>query len=81
VVEVKRKDGESNESLMRRFSRKIQQSGVLIRARKMRFRQPEKSRTMKRRDTLKRAELREVREEQKKLGKITFQSFNRRSRY
>lgn len=82
MVEVKKKDGESNESLMRRFSRKIQQSGVLIRARKMRFRQPVKSRIMQRRDTLKRAELREVREEQKKLGKISYQSFNnRRSRY
>ena len=37
MVEVKKKDGESFESMFRRFSRKIQQSGVLIRARKTRF--------------------------------------------
>ena len=81
MVEVKRKEGESNESLMRRFSRKIQQSGVLIRARKNRFHQPTKSRIMLRRDALKRAELREEREELKKLGKITYQSFGGRGRY
>ena len=81
MVEVKRKDGESNEALMRRFSRKVQQSGVLIRARKNRFHQPVKSRIMQRRDTLKRAELREEREELKKLGKITYQSFGGGRRY
>jgi ribosomal protein S21 len=79
VVEVKRKEGESNESLMRRFSRKIQQSGILIRARKMRFRQPVKSRIMQRREALKRAELREAREEQKKLMKVSYQSFSGRT--
>lgn len=37
AIEVKRKDNESIGSMMRRFTRSIQQSGVLIRARKLRF--------------------------------------------
>ena len=46
MVEVKKKDNESFDSLLRRFNRKIQQSGVLIRARKIRFFQPLKSRNL-----------------------------------
>lgn len=78
MVEVKKKDGESNESLLRRFSRKVQQSGILIRARKLRFFERTKSKNLQRRSALKRAELREEREELKKLGKISYQSFTGR---
>lgn len=70
MVEVKKKDGESFESLLRRFNRKIQQSGVLVRARKIRFFAPTKSRNMLREDAARRAENREKREELKKLGKL-----------
>jgi ribosomal protein S21 len=69
LVEVKRKDGESFESLLRRFNRKIQQSGVLVRARKIRFFAPEKSRNLLREDAVKRSVMRQEREELKKLGK------------
>ena len=75
MVEVKRKEGESFESMLRRFSRKIQQSGVLIRARRNRFYDAGRSRMMQRQHALRRLELREEREELKKLGKIGFQSF------
>lgn len=75
MVEVKRKDGESFESLLRRFSRKVQQSGVLIRARRNRFYDAPKSRMMLRQSALKRAELREEREELRKLGKIGYTQF------
>lgn len=75
MVEVKLKEGESYESMLRRFTRKIQQSGVLIRARKLRFFQAPKSKALRRQSALKRAELREEREELKKLGKIGYQSF------
>jgi len=70
VVEVKKKDGESFESLLRRFNRKIQQSGVLVRARKIRFYAPGKSRNLLREDALRRAVNKEKREELKKLGKL-----------
>ena len=75
MVEVKVKDGESYENLLRRFTRKVQQSGVLNRATKLRFHQAPKSKMILRQSALKRAELREKREELKKLGKIGYQSF------
>jgi ribosomal protein S21 len=70
LVEVKRKEGESFESLLRRFNRKIQQSGVLVRARRIRFFVPGKSRNLLREDAARRAVNREKREELKKLGKL-----------
>ncbi|QQS23035.1 30S ribosomal protein S21 [bacterium] len=70
MVEVKRKENESFDSLLRRFNRKIQQSGVLVRARKTRFFEPEKSRNLQRTIAIRRSELREIREEQKRTGKV-----------
>ncbi|MCC7356309.1 MAG: 30S ribosomal protein S21 [Candidatus Doudnabacteria bacterium] len=69
MVEVKRKDNESFENLLRRFNRKVQQSGVLIRARKTRFFEPGKSRNLLRSAAQRRSEMKEVRDELKKLGK------------
>ena len=70
MVEVKKKDNESFESLLRRFNRKIQQSGVLIRARRTRFFEPNRSRNLLREDAARRAVNREKREELKKMGKF-----------
>jgi small subunit ribosomal protein S21 len=70
MVEVKKKDHESFESLLRRFNRKIQQSGVLIRARRTRFFEPAKSRNLLREAAQRRAENRAKREELKKMGKF-----------
>lgn len=69
MVEVKKKEQESFESLLRRFNRKIQQSGVLLRARKTRYYERTKSRNLQRKAAQRRSENREVREEQKRLGK------------
>jgi small subunit ribosomal protein S21 len=70
LVEVKRKENESFESLLRRFNRKIQQSGVLVRARRIRFYEPPKSRNLLREDAARRAVNREKREELKRMGKL-----------
>ena len=70
MVEVRRKEGESTESMVRRFTRKVQQSGVLIRARKNRYRQKIKSKNVQRTNALKRAEMREEREELRRMGKL-----------
>ena len=70
LVEVKRKDNESFESLLRRFNRKIQQSGVLVRARKIRFFEPGRSRNLLREVAARRAINREKREELKRMGKL-----------
>lgn len=81
MVEVKRKEGESFESLLRRFNRKIQQSGVLIRARRIQFYDPPKSRNLLRESARRRKELAEEREALKKLGKLpNFRSFHRGNR-
>jgi small subunit ribosomal protein S21 len=75
VVEVKRREGESFESLLRRFNRKIQQSGILVRARKIQFYIPPKSRNLMRESARRRAELAEERENLRKLGKLPFPTF------
>jgi small subunit ribosomal protein S21 len=78
LVEVKRKEGESFESLVRRFNRKIQQSGILARARRIRFYEPVKSRNILRENAQRRAENREKREELKRLGKLPLKPLFRR---
>jgi small subunit ribosomal protein S21 len=69
LVEVKKKDNESFESLLRRFNRKIQQSGVLVRARKIRFFEPPKSRNLQKVAARRRAVNRAQKEELKRMGK------------
>ena len=78
LVEVKRKDNESFDNLLRRFNRKIQQSGVLVRARKTRFFAPAKSRNLQRSAAQRRSVMRVEREEQKRLGKPMKPSRGRR---
>lgn len=79
MVEVKKKEGESFESLLRRFSRRIQQSGVLIRARKTRFYSAPKSRNLQKIAARRRAQLKAEREELKKLGKpVPIRKYGRR---
>lgn len=77
MVEVKKKDNESFENLLRRFNRKVQQSGVLIRARKTRFYEPPKSRNLLRSAAQRRTVIRAKKEEEKKLGKVVKKTFRR----
>ena len=78
MVEVKKKDNESFDSLLRRFNRKIQQSGVLIRARRIRFFEPPKSRNLLKVAARRRSQIRVEKEELKKLGKPVPRKFGRR---
>ncbi len=66
-IEAKKQDRENSQGLMRRFRKKIQQSGVLRRARKNRFHQPLKSRSMRKKAALRKEVLRK---EYKKLEKM-----------
>ena len=79
MVEVKKKDGESFESLLRRFNRKIQHSSILVRARKIQFYTPVKSRNLARVSARRRAELTAERETLKKLGKPVAYKWKSRS--
>jgi len=70
MIEVKRKDNESTGSLLRRFSKRIQQSGLLLQARGSRFRDKVKSRTERRKNALRRNEIVAEKEYQRKIGKL-----------
>lgn len=70
MVEVRKRDKEGTESLIRRFSRKVQQSGVLLQARKIRFYERKKSKKKLREAAARRAELNAEREKLIKLGEI-----------
>ena len=70
MIQVRKRDREAPESLIRRFSRRVQQSGVLQRVRKMRFRLEEKSRTKRRDEAIYKVRLRKEINRLKKLGKF-----------
>lgn len=70
TIEVKKKERETSESLIRRFSRRVQQSGVLLRARRSRFRKDEKNKREKRLEALYKIKIRKEIEKLKKLGKF-----------
>lgn len=69
MVDVKRRDNENANSLIRRFTRKVQQSGVLLNARKIRFFAPAKSKLRVRREAKMREEIAQIKEKLRKIGK------------
>lgn len=70
MAEVKRKKGETFESLIRRFSKKVQQSGRLLQVRKIRFYSKDKNKTATRAAAGRRQEITAKREYLKKIGKL-----------
>ncbi len=78
--EVKRKRGETFESMMRRFSRRVQQSGKLLQAKKIRFHTSDKSKNLQRASALRREEIKKKREYLKKIGKLK-DEFDSRNKY
>ena len=70
MVEVKKKSGESPESMLRRFTKRVQQSGVLIRAKKGRYFEPPKNKRAKKEDAKRRQEARAKKEYLRKIGKL-----------
>lgn len=77
MVEVKRKDRESIEGMIRRFTKKLQQSGNIYRARKIRFHQKNKSRTVLKEEAKRKNMIMERREYLKKLGRFGMHKFRR----
>jgi ribosomal protein S21 len=77
MVEVKRKDRESSDSLMKRFSRRVQQSGVLLSARKGRFYAKPKSRRQVRESAMYRAKIKKEVDKLKKMGKFDEEALQR----
>lgn len=70
MVYIKRKDRETTAAMLRRFTRRVQQSGILLRARRTRFFQSRPTKRAVRERALRRAVLLKERERLMKLGKL-----------
>lgn len=70
MLEVKKQPTESSQALVRRFTRGMQQSGILFGARKRQFLQRTKSPNAQKKAALRREQSRKEYEKLKKLGKL-----------
>ena len=70
IVEVRRREHETVGGLLRRFTRKIQRSKVLIQARSRKFAERSKSEYKTRKEALRRIKWQENMARLRKLGKI-----------
>lgn len=70
MIQVRKKDRESSESLIRRFSRRIQQSGVLMAARKSRFQSSKKTKIKQRQEAMYKVKIRKEIDKLKKLDRF-----------
>lgn len=69
-LEITKQSRETSQGLVRRFTRSVQQSGILIRARKTRFKLRKKSSNMQQRAALRKIEKKIDFERLKKLGEL-----------
>jgi ribosomal protein S21 len=70
MAEVKRKKGETFDALFRRFQRRIQSSGKVLQAKKIRFLQKFENTNKRRSSALRREEMRDKYEYELKTGKL-----------
>ena len=68
-LEVKKKERETSQSLIHRFSQRMRKSGILRRAREIRFREHSLSRQLRKKAALRREELKKEYKKLEKLGK------------
>lgn len=67
-LEVKRQRRESAQSLVRRFTKRLRRSGILRRAKDIRYRHRPKSKALKKRSALRREQLKKQYEKLRKMG-------------
>jgi len=79
MIEARRKDGESVGSFLRRFTRKVQQSNVLTKARRTRYLEPKKSKRKVKESAIRRSKIANEKETLYKLGKISENEYKRGS--
>jgi ribosomal protein S21 len=70
MIEVKKTENETSASLIRRFTKKIQQSSLLKKAREQQFKKRPESNLVKKKKAIKNARSRNKWEYLKKLGKV-----------
>jgi ribosomal protein S21 len=72
VAESKRKKGETFESFLRRFSKKIQESGIILQVKKIRYHQKMDNKNKRRYVALNRNKIGAKREYLQKIGKLPY---------
>ncbi len=77
-VQVNKNQGENSTALIRRFTKRVQGSGILPRLKSIRFHDRPKSQLKKKREALKRIRKQEERQKLIKLGKISENPFGYR---
>jgi ribosomal protein S21 len=70
VIEVKKNPNENNASVLRRFSRRIQESGIIRKVKGSRYNERSESKLKVKKSALKRMARRKEIEKLKKLGKM-----------
>ena len=75
-MEIKRRKGESFESLTRRFSKRIQQSGMVLQIKKIRFHAKNENKNAQRKRALRRIEITGKRDWLIKTGRVSEEDFN-----
>jgi len=81
MVETKRKKGETFEAFLRRFNKRLMQSGQLLQFKKIRYTTKEQSKYMTRKSAVHKKKVKEKREYLKKIGRITEDDNRRRRRH
>jgi len=70
IIEVRKNPNENNASVLRRFSRKIQESNIIQKVKGSRYNERKESKLKVKKSALKRIVKRKEREKLRKLGKI-----------
>jgi len=78
IIEVKKNPNENNASIVRRFSRRIQESGIIRKVKNSRYNKRKESKLTIKKSALKRLQKKEEIERLKKLGKISGTRYNAR---
>ncbi len=68
-LEIKKDNRETSQSLVRRFSKRVKQSGILMRARKNRFKTRNKSEQTQKKSAIRKEQLRKEYELAEKMDK------------
>ena len=74
VIEVRKNPNENNASILRRFSRRIQESGIIRKVKGSRYNERKDSKMKMKKSALKRLGRRKEIEHLKKLGKLVTKS-------
>ena len=70
IIEVKKNMNENNASVLRRFQRKIQESGIIYKVKNSRYNERAESKVKTKAAALKRITKRQTNEKLRKLGKL-----------